>query len=60
MLDDNRIGVCAFWALSFLFTLLLEYSSGYIILNDVIFLMLNHHRLLFLGYGGVSPSTNFI
>jgi hypothetical protein len=60
MLDDNRIGVCAFWALPFLFSLLLEDSSGDIILKDVIFLMLHHHCLLFLGYGCVSPSTDFI
>jgi len=60
MLDNNRIGVCAFWAFLFLFSLLLEDSSRDIILEDIIFLMLHHHRLLFLGYGGVSPPADFV
>jgi hypothetical protein len=60
LLDNNGIGVCAFWALPLLFTLLLEDSRGDIILEDVIFLMLHHHRLLFLGYGGVSPPADFV
>ena len=60
MLDNNRIRVCPFRTLPFLFSLLLEDSSGDIILKDVIFLMLHHHRLLFLGYGGVSPPADFV
>ena len=60
LLDNNRVGVCAFWALPFLFSLLHKSSCGDIILKDVIFLMLHHHCLLFLGNGCVSPTANLI